>query len=865
MAQELYQSATVLTNELRLHDWHNAKLSMTFGESDQEGEYAYLNLKYKATEEKCEFIMDRNTYNIVGPTIITLNDKKIWHENNDGPNSGLNADLLDGRHAIEFKDRYGYHHFVHMFKPPTAASKHWVKVARFTTRKIGTPDDFKSNGTPPYSGIFEYTGNGVGGVSTDDVVTPGGTFRSTDIISGMQVRDAITQFQADTPYALDDYDPDLFHSTNMLTQGVYNGTLRASVSILKDGHPTTFDFHVGLFENPLQTNADGWDAIDKYFYVSLHDETLPFLNESDWTLATKNDTHLNDGVFDLTKVNPDTDDKNSDKDVNGNIVDGYNPSYPNFNSYAWSDDALASHMGNNYDKVDDVTSVHAMANLYFEKPDGSKAKAITELRRKYNNDASRALKSEIARLKELGLAITDLDDTIGSTDPATQAKIDAVRNAIETAHNEYDSDMDTVDSDVSGSPTRGNDAPTETHNRPQTNVELPTVNRGDYQDPVKTEEDAKPYRTTRRRKPFPEANDKDQGDSYQQFVDIMRLYHTGSRTDVIDGMQVDTHFFDLYMAVDAKSEVRVQPYMSSACLLYNFQPCIQEAELPQRKFIRPKSIYDNRYASVRHRHYDYERRIWETTLEVDQLWKNFDNYVKLEQGYQNANKVMLTDKNGRVYSAVDNMERHAEPIARRSPGKVIVSLKQAIKHIEGLGDVACSCLGTSDITIDELYALKGITCNIQSELDILETAIDDIQEAVDNIWDAINALANDLMGAMGSFVKIPGDMMTGSLMMKSGTSTYAGDAAYSGGTAVFGFEGGGYTYGNTSGAVIGWGFGPSMGDWAAKWHPDGYFAINGNSLAFGTVAPDGNYVGSGDHSIDLADLQQLLIDRPWEA
>jgi len=32
---------------------------------------------------------------------LTWNSKKVWHEGNDGQNSGLDADLLDGFHASE--------------------------------------------------------------------------------------------------------------------------------------------------------------------------------------------------------------------------------------------------------------------------------------------------------------------------------------------------------------------------------------------------------------------------------------------------------------------------------------------------------------------------------------------------------------------------------------------------------------------------------------------------------------------------------------------------------------------------------------------------------------------------------------------
>lgn len=38
----------------------------------------------------------------VSTTAITYNDNKVWHAGNDGPNSGMNADLLDGLHAGSF-------------------------------------------------------------------------------------------------------------------------------------------------------------------------------------------------------------------------------------------------------------------------------------------------------------------------------------------------------------------------------------------------------------------------------------------------------------------------------------------------------------------------------------------------------------------------------------------------------------------------------------------------------------------------------------------------------------------------------------------------------------------------------------------
>jgi len=915
MAENLLQSATVLTNQLKLHDWNGASMSISFGESDQDGSLSFLNLKYKASAGKMDFIIDRDIYNIVGPTFITLNGKKIWHENNDGPNSGLNADLLDGRHAVEFKDRYGYHHFMHMFqKPPTVTDKCFVKVATFTMRKVGTPEDFRSDGTPPYSGIFEFTGNGVGGVTTDSVVVPGGTFRKSDIIEGMQIRDAITQFQANTPYALSDYDPDLFHTTNMLTQGVYNGTLRGCVTILKDKHPTTFDFHIGLFENPTAPKeADGWEAIHKYFYVSLHDETLPFLDEDDWTLATNNDPHLNKGVPDLDKsgnpynVNADTDDINHDRLSGGGVNDGYKSSFPSFPKYTWTDDSKPGY-ADNTGLVDTIVAGHAMANLYFDKPDKERAERLKELKREYGNNAQSALEGSIKKIKDLGLAMAKLGgddelaesgikvgvDTTGTTgttgtDPVAAA-IAAMQAAVDSAKDDYDDKSKDALNDISqnqgtsldkihrNDPPKGVDTPTEDHNRYKTKVDITnTLTRGDYKEPIMTEEDAHPFKTERRRKAFPDPTKKDQDDSYQQFVDIMRLYHVKSRKDIIDGIPVQTYYFDLYMCVDAKAEVRIQPYMSSQCLVYNFQPCVQEADLPMTKFIRPKSIYDNRYASVRHRHYDYERRIWENTLEVDQIWKNFDNYVKIAQGYQNAYKIMMTDSKGNVYAGEDNFERHSEPITKRIPKRVLVTLEEVTRTLEGDVAQACACIGTSEITTDELYALKGINTNIQAQFKAIEKSIYDLKQAVDEIWDAFDALITALSGALGDFVKKPGDQMTGSLWMKYNGKTYTDDpAGYEKpesfvGVKFFsdaaGAQHGGYLYGASSKSHIGFGVErvPGSGaeeDWALAVTPEidkpgGHaMMLNGTRIQF---TKNGRGAGGTPSTFNL-DFEKL---RDW--
>lgn len=787
MANDLYQSNTVLTSEVKLQDRQGAKMSVTFGENDSYGEYCYFNLKFKATETIANAIFDRDVLNIAGPRSLTLNDYKVWHENNDGPNSGLNADLLDGKHATEFKDRYGYHHFMHMFLPPTAAKKHFVKIATFTTRKVGSPQNFTPDGKPPYSGSFMYSGNGVMGVDKDDVVVHGGNLDPATALTAMAVNDAKEQFKIDTPIILDDHEPDLFHTTNLLTQGIYNGALRGTVTLNKEKKPTTFDFHIGLFEDPLCIEKDGWDAVDKFFYVSLHDETLNFLEEveSDWDTGVYKDDHLNPGVPDNQNVNENTDDINK---KNGTYKDGYAGFPPS-------------------------------SNVRFASIDKQAMSDLDNFKSTYGNDLKEVINDQVNKLGDL-LAMGSLDD-------------DEVDNG-------YTSDKKHNGAKVSEADVN------HMHDRPAANTTT-------YSVPPATYQDTHPYDPNRMREPFPAANDSDQGDSYQKYIDIMRLYHTGSRVDTIDNLEVVTHIFDLYICVDAKTEVRIQPTMSTACLLYNFEPCIQEDSLPKRKFIRPKSIYDSRYAHARHRHYDYEKRIWQLTLETNEIWKNFSKYLTIDQGSSNANKVIMTKDDGKIYAAEDNFERHAETLDRREANKVVITT-QCRKIINGvMTDLAC--IGTSTITVDQLAQLDHVKANIQDQLDILDERIDDLEDRMDNLEDKVSNIESQLT----NFVKIPGDTMTGSLLMKKGVGTGSTDQSLSGGLAVFGFEGGGYIYGGTDDCTVGAGFGPNADDWGFKWNKG--FAINGNTIQFGDVGSDGDYVGGGSHSIDLQELQDLLDER----
>lgn len=514
---------------------------------------------------------------------------------------------------------------------------------------------------------------------------------------------------------------------------------------------------------------------------------------------------------------------------------------------------------------------NAMANISYVPVDKTKSKALRELKLQYGNDTTQALTDTIQRLQDVGLAMANADSN-------------KIKRSFEEFLDRKDEGEDNLD-DLKDTTAPKEKNPIEYHNGPVSRIHLNDYNKtntgdkpyvfGNYAEPPKTEQDAEPYATTRRRKPFPPKNKAGEGEGYQTYIDIMRLYHVASRKDIVDGLPVVTHVFELYMAIDEKSEIRIQPYLSSACLLENFQPCLQEADLPKTKFIRPKSIYDSRYASTRHRHYDYERRIWELTLETDQVWKNFRRYITIDQGMDNKNKVMCTDSQGKIYAAEDNMVRHCEPTvtnpdtgenARRTGGRVLITSKPAEHTIENCSTpIQSSCVNESSITIDELAALKGIKGNIQDQIDNLWDGIDDIWYTLDALDDLLDEIINLIKAAVaGDYVKIPGDTMTGGLWMDmSEESTYDSDMERTGGIPVFGFVNGqntehsvGYTYGGTPDCVIGWGFGPQKCDWAAKWNKG--FAINGTTIQFGEVNKDtGKYKNDGGNGFSI-DLKEVL-------
>lgn len=586
-------SQTILTNELKLHDYKGTKLSITFGEADINDGYSYARVNYKASEEKIDFSIDKPTLNFISDR-LTLNDNSVWNMAQQGPNTGMNSDMVDGLHAYDLKDRLGSHHYIHMLN---TSSKKFVKIATLTPRKVGEPNDFRTDGKNPYSGIF---GN-------------------------LALRDKIGEFEANTPIDLSNAKNITFQSTDMITEGIYNSCLRGTVTILNGNIPSTVDFHIGLFSDPLEESTDGWE-LKKCFYISTHDINIPLVNE---------------GV----------------------------------------------------------------------------------------------------------VAVQDLESSLEKVNTMIEAMSE---NDIEPYHI------------VTGGTTTATTV-TDAHERP-------AINRDDYTTPVDASKDYTP--------PSPFAAVEVDGESYGKEFQTFRLYFIGSTTETIDGIKVITHKYDLYMAIESKSEFHITPYMSSSAVLYNFEKPITEGELPTTKFIRPKSIYDDRYAYKKHRHFDYEDKITNLIGEVDTIWNTFDSYVQMEQGIDNAKKVLMTDNGGSVFATTDNFERHND--TSRKGSKVLVS-------------TTLKCIGESSITTGELAQLEGIHGNVQEQIhDIIER----LASLKDDLEDLISAI---VIPDVSNFLNKTGDTMTGNLKMANMSQIqftpngnliyiYAGDNLYDFGVVAKGIN-----------------------------------------------------------------------------
>lgn len=595
---------TILTNELKLHDYKGIKLSLTFGDADINDGYSYARINFRADDSKFDFAIDKPVLNFITDA-LTLNDKKVWSELNHGPNSGLNADMLDGYHYYDYKDRLGNNHYIHMLKTDT---KKFVKIATFNPRRIGNAKDFNLDGSSPFAGIFAKS----------------------------EMNDKIAEFESNLPHNLRNAGNGAFKTTDMVTKGVYNSTFRGSVSLLKKNYATTIDLHIGLFNEPTEISTDGWATMQKYFYVSLHDSFTPFIDEN----------YIEDTNKDPNKT----------------------PMFDNPNYIPGGEEVsrLTLSVLENANKIDNMTD---------------------KLMRDFNEFSS--IENEV---------ISDLIS-------------DILSDEIETYHTWPSEDEVSV----------SKPAPVEIHTRPD-------IDKSGHVEPINP---AKDYI-----KPEDFNAPKHEGYSYAQYLDIFRLYYIGSKVEIIDGVEVVIHQYDLYMAIDEKSELHIEPMFSSACLVYNFEKPIDESELPKKDFIRAKSIYDDRYAHKLHRHYNYETKITHLIDEIKDVWDNFQNYVVLQQGSANAKKIMMTDNDGKVFAAKDNFERHED--LRRKGARVLVTTIN-------------KCIAESEITLDELAQLGGIEANIQQQIHV-------ILEYIKAINQVIEQMKKD-------YVKRSGDTMTGFLTL----------------------------------------------------------------------------------------------------
>lgn len=603
----------VLMQELKLVDILGNKMSITFGDVDITGGYSYGNLKFLITDDMFTMDVYKNKLNLKTKTLL-ISGKKVWSENCQGPNTGMNADLLDGKHGSEFKDIYGTSYFKHMFK--TTLPKSFIKVATFTTRRVGNPNDFNTNGESPYRDNGFY-----------------------DINAFIGQKENINNFISETNYDLKDSS---FHSVGATTPGIFNASLRATIAILNNEKSTTFDLHLGIFEDPLNKNNDAWVSTNRYFFTSLHNNDLPFIEE-------KYDKYLSDEVVNAMKVS----------------------------------------------KIKlDVLSKNI---------DSKKAKEQLE-------DIKKDKRSRIKN---------------------TRANV----TPVESYHE---------------------------HSRPQmdkTNYATPPDPSKDYVKP-----DAFKAKS-------------DENNSYGKYLDVARLYYNGHHIDEVDGVQIVTQIWDLYIAVDKKSEVHLMPIQSSGCSFTTFREPVSLDSLADKKYIRPRSIYDDRYSHREHRHYDYEKKIWDIIENVDQLWDTFDSYIPVNQGGANKNKILMTDETGRVFANEDNLERHKDD--RRRGNKVLITSAE-------------KCLVESSITASELAQLSGVNSNIQQQIDELISTLNEINKNINNLIKEVNSLkeeinnikqeVTDIRNAFNDFkqyvedhyVKKSGDSMTGNLTMKPGPTSDLG-------------------------------------------------------------------------------------------
>lgn len=542
--------AALVTNEIQLHDYrHTYSMSVTYGETNYTDGYCYLKLNFKANDEKVDVFFDKPILNINADD-LTICDKKIWNELNQGPGTGMNSDLLDGLHAEDFKDRLGWYHFNHAFH--VVNKPRYVKVATFTPRVVGKPPNFSVNGNKPFESMFE----------------------PDKAIIEKRYEEMAKTFVDDTPENLKDSTVRIgngFESMDMISAGVYNSCFRGTVSYLKNNKKiTTVDLHIGIFNDPETPPDNGWTSCQKYFYLSCHDDDLPYIEDLD--TYSREDNLDNKGL-----------------------------------------------------------------------------------------DESGLLNENDKRRRSFG------STPINSYNPSLEAK---------------DTKGETIES------------PNDTGFK-----YIPPVNENLFYDNPQ----------------FPFTSQCPNG--YQKRLDAFRLYYIKTDIDMIDGKEVHTHHFDLYMRVDERSELHIQPYMSSNCQLYNYQKPITDAQMPATRYLNPLSVYDKRYAHTEHRHYNYEERIEDIENEIYKIFRQFPKYVLIGQNGNNRNRVLLTDNSGNVFCEDQNFFVKR---AGHIPNKVIISDKEGF-------------ITESEISTFELDQLKDVRDNIQKQIDDINSELENVNETIDGL------------------------------------------------------------------------------------------------------------------------------------
>lgn len=251
-------SQHLITNEILLQDSKNMKMSLSFGEANTSNVYKYAIMNFKATmpgaaESKLTMWTDKDIFNM-SCLKLTHRDGMIWSQYQQGPESGMNADMVDGYQGYQLKNALGANNFLQAFQVPavsTVPGRRYVKVLTLKPSRIGNPIDFKTDGTAPY-----------------------------DIIQALEnqtAREQFTQEVLNNPRG-----SQAFTSTNALQKRVLNATFRGNITYLTLDKMESVDLHIGLFEDPLSRATDN-SKIEPMFYISSHGSEVPYMADFNGT------------------------------------------------------------------------------------------------------------------------------------------------------------------------------------------------------------------------------------------------------------------------------------------------------------------------------------------------------------------------------------------------------------------------------------------------------------------------------------------------------------------------------------------------------------------------------------------------------